>query len=658
MQKKDSNREWFDKDYSAKEVYGRLWRSTKPYRAMIFAGLLMGLLVGGAWYPILSAVQPLVMQLQTPAAVAPAAVESESTATTESAVSADSATPSTPVADEAPQTDLDKKIAQAESYFHKVGLPTRGENGKLLISVILLIALIVPAVIGLKVAADFLNHYFLAKAGSWVVCDLRNEVFGHLQDQSLAFHSRADVGKLMSRISGDTATIQSVISSTISEICRAPFEIFVAICFVMVFAIQHDMLVLLSLAIFGYPICMGPMIYIGRKVRKWSSRVMQSSAGVSSNMHENLTCIRAIKAYHTEAYEKTRFDRESRQVVKNVLRTVRYSLAVTPVTQGLAIVLIVFFLGICFYQGKTLAEIVPLLPPFVILYKPFKQLGKIQNALENGRAALQRIYSLLDVDYALTESATPVHKQTFNGEIAFENVRFKYTPEGEEVIKDASFTIKRGQMYAVVGSTGSGKTTLANLLARFYDRTSGSISVDGTPIEEIAIADLRQLIGVVTQESLLFNDTIAANIAYGSPNATQEQIEAAAKMANAHDFIVKHDLGYKRIVGEKGFVLSGGERQRVCIARAILRNPPILILDEATSALDTVTEQQVQQAISSLMANRTVFAIAHRLSTIKAADCILVMDRGVIKERGSHDELYAQNGMYRRLCEIQNQQGS
>lgn len=656
--------EWFDQTYTAKEVYGRLWKRTRPYRGMIYAGLVMGILVGGAWLPILSVVQPIIAELQVakeePTLDAPKQIE---VTTITQALPA----PTTAVVATTPQDKVSEKlakdtakteaqIAKAEAFINRMGITTRNAQGEWSGFFILLLAILLPAAIAIKVAATYLNHYFLAKAGSWVVCDLRNEVFAHLQDQSLAFHSRADVGRLMSRVTGDTATIQHVIASTVSEMCRAPFEILVAIGFVIVFALQNDMMGLLSLALIGYPICMGPLIYIGRRVRKWSSRMMQSSAGVSANMHENLTCIRVIKAYHTEASEKKQFDEMSRQVVKTVLRTVRLTLAVTPITQGLAIILTGFFLGICFSQGKTLAEILPLIPPFIILYKPFKQLGKIQNALENGRAALQRIFSLVDVDMALSESANPVHKKTFDSDLTFKDVTFQYSPDGDKVVNESSFSIKRGQMFAVVGSTGSGKTTLANLLARFYDRTSGSITIDGTPIEEIAIEDLRELIGVVTQEALLFNNTIASNIAYGSPDATQAQIEEASKMANAHDFIMQNEQGYQRIAGEKGFTLSGGERQRVCIARAILKNPPILILDEATSALDTVTEQQVQQAITSLMANRTVFAIAHRLSTIKMADCILVLDKGVIKERGTHDELYAQGGLYHQLCDIQSQQ--
>jgi subfamily B ATP-binding cassette protein MsbA len=273
-------------------------------------------------------------------------------------------------------------------------------------------------------------------------------------------------------------------------------------------------------------------------------------------------------------------------------------------------------------------------------------------SLESGRAALSRIYSFLDMDTSLPIAKNPIMKKTFNEEVVFEHVEFSYNVTDRQVAKDVSFVLKRGKTIAVVGSTGSGKTTLANLLARFYDPTGGRICMDGVELRDIEIGDLRKLIGVVTQETILFNTTIADNIAYGTPGATQDQIEAAAKMANAHPFILQHPDGYKRVVGDKGFVLSGGERQRVAIARAILKNPPILILDEATSALDTATEQQVQEAISHLMENRTVFVIAHRLSTIKHADLILVMDQGQIIESGNHDELYAKGGVYHGLCNV------
>ena len=299
--------------------------------------------------------------------------------------------------------------------------------------------------------------------------------------------------------------------------------------------------------------------------------------------------------------------------------------------------------------------IIPMLAPLLLIYRPLKQLSKLQVQIEQGRAALARIWSIMDVDMELADDRSAKAKMSFDGKVVFENVSFRYDTAERDAVHCASFEMPRGSVVAVVGGTGSGKSTMGSLLARFFDPKSGRITMDGVDLRNIRIADLRRLVGSVQQETLLFNDTIEANIRYGSPGATHEDVVAAAKMANAHDFIMSQPEGYSRLVGEKGFALSGGERQRVAIARAILRNPPILILDEATSALDTVTERLVQDAIDNLMKDRTTFAIAHRLSTIRNADMILVMRDGEIVERGTHEELYAANGVYRKLCDMQHQ---
>ena len=294
-----------------------------------------------------------------------------------------------------------------------------------------------------------------------------------------------------------------------------------------------------------------------------------------------------------------------------------------------------------------------MLAPLLIIYKPVKQLSKLQVQIENSLAALSRIYSLLDLHMELPENPNPVRKATFDSKIVFDDVSFQYDTAERPAVSHASFEVPRGKMVAVVGGTGSGKSTMSGLLARFYDPCEGRVTIDGADLRDVHVGDLRNLVGAVMQETLLFNDTIEANIRYGTFGATHEQVVAAAKLANAHEFIMSQPDGYDRVVGEKGFSLSGGERQRIAIARAILKNPPILILDEATSALDTVTEKLVQDALDKLMVNRTTFAIAHRLSTIRHADLILVMDGGRIVERGTHDELIAQNGVYRKLCEMQ-----
>ncbi len=655
--------EWFDREYTAREVYGRLWGFAKKYKRLIFLGAFLGMITGGAWMPIFYAIQPMLQNAEVVVVEQKAANQQQAEQEVAPVVT-ETAAPVEVVQEKKKESKLEKQTRRdAEKYQAYIDkaeeiLARFGIHGMAVI--VVLCGLLMAAAVTLKMVTQYLNQYYLTKAGMHVVRDVRNAMFAHLQAQSLAFHGRSDVGKLMSRATGDPETIRTLISQTMSDLCRAPFEIISALTFVCWFAIHNEMVSLLLIAVFGYPLCMVPVVWIGKCIRKWSKRLLQQNAGIGSNFHENLTCIRIVKAYHTEEAEIKQYAIANLKSLKMCLRAVRLGILIGPLTETVAFLLATLFVIYSFASGHGLVEIIPLIPPFLILYKPMKQLGRLQAALENGRAALQRIFSLLDVHEELLEKPDALPITSFNDQIEFKHVDFRYSsnPNDRLIVKDASFTIKRGQMYAVVGSTGSGKSTLANLLARFYDATDGQILIDGHDVRDYKIADIRAIIGAVTQESILFNTTIAQNIAYGSPNATREEIENAAKLANAHAFITAHPEGYERVVGEKGFVLSGGERQRVAIARAILRNPPILILDEATSALDTVTEQAVQEAINNLMQNRTTFAIAHRLSTIRKADCILVLEYGEIKERGTHDELYEKGGLYRRLCDIQNQQNS
>ena len=325
----------------------------------------------------------------------------------------------------------------------------------------------------------------------------------------------------------------------------------------------------------------------------------------------------------------------------------------TPLTTLVAVVLMCGFLVICYTRNVALAQIIPMGAAAVLAYRPLKQLAKINVNVQRSVAAAERLFEILDTDTSIKQAPNPVVLESFDTGIVFENVNFWYEPDGPQILSEINLTIPKGSVIALVGETGSGKTTLANLVARFYDPVDGRILMDGNDLRNLEIASLRRLVGVVTQETILFNDTVANNIKYGTPTATHEDVIAAAKKANAHEFIMNEVSGYDRVVGEKGFVLSGGQRQRVAIARAILKNPPILILDEATSALDTATEQLVQEAINRVMADRTVFAIAHRLSTIKHADQICVLSQGRIIERGSHSELYKACGRYHELCDMQ-----
>ena len=652
--------EFFDREYTAKQAYGRLYTYASKYRFRLLAGLLAGSITAGSWVPIFQVVAPVLKQLQ-------AQGSQQSAATPATEMAPKKATHGGGVDDSlkglikqdgqgkpvVTEDELPSWFQKVEKFGNRCGVTFRDAEGHMTGQLLLIGLFVLPLVMAVKVLAMYLNHYFLRWTGAKVVQDLRVDLFSHLQKQSLFFFGRIDVGQLMSRCTTDPQHVDMVIAHSLADLCRAPFEIIVAFGFVIYFAIKNDMIETLVLVLVGFPLFIVPMAVLGGLVRKWAKKALHRISFISSKMHENITCIRVVKAYHTEAFEIERYRQANQYYVKSVLRTVRMELLIAPSVECTGILLVGLFVVYCYFRNLAIHEIAPLLVPFLVAYRPLKQLGKVQAQIERGRAALTRIYSLLDMDMSLPETATPIRKSTFEDRVRFDHVSFRYNEGPELTIKDVTFDIPRGAIVAVVGGTGSGKTTLANLLARFYDPADGAVTMDGVDLRKMAVGDLRHLIGVVTQETVLFNDTIASNIAYGTPDATREQVVAAAVMANAHEFIISQPEGYERVVGEKGFSLSGGERQRVAIARAILKNPQILILDEATNALDTVTERLVQDAINKLMANRTTFAIAHRLSTIRNANQILVMDKGVIVERGSHEQLYAASGAYRKLCDMQ-----
>jgi subfamily B ATP-binding cassette protein MsbA len=505
----------------------------------------------------------------------------------------------------------------------------------------------------LRALATYLNRYYMRWVGARVVRDVRDDLFNNLQAQSLKFFGKTDVGRLISRCTNDTTLVETVISSSVSDLTRAPLEIVAAAAFAVYFSIQQRLAPVVAWPALAFPLCVVPIIALGHYVRKFTRRALDRVSLLVSRMHETFTGIRVVKAYNMEKQEADRFRSMNAGYFRSMVGALRAELLMTPLMETVGVIMGCAFLVVCYARGVKLHEIAPIGVAAIMVYRPLKQLARVNANLQRGAAALERIFGLLDADTSLAEKADAVVVERFEERVRFENVSFAYEPGGAPILSGISFEIPKGGVVAVVGETGAGKTTLANLLARFYDPTGGRVTLDGVDLRDIRVASLRKLMGVVTQETILFNDTIANNIAYGSKDASRERIEEAARQANAHEFIVADPDGYERVVGEKGFVLSGGERQRVAIARAVLRNPPILILDEATSALDTVTERLVQQAIARVMKNRTVFAIAHRLSTVRHADLILLIEGGRIAEKGTHQELHGAGGRYRALCDMQ-----
>lgn len=505
-----------------------------------------------------------------------------------------------------------------------------------------------------KNIADYVNHYYMRWVGAKVVNDLRAKVFESLLGQSLKFYGKMDVGHLISRCTNDTAAIESSVANTIADATRCPVEILACAAAIIIASIEYKNYGLLIILFVGMPLCVLPLIILGRMIRKTYKASFAKIAEVTSRMHEVFTGILVVKAYNTEEKESLVFRAVNRKYFRIIVRALKMQLLMAPLMEVVAVASTLVFLVYSYSRHVTLTELTAMLLPAFMAYKPIKELAKISSYLQRSMAAADRYFALIDTDTGIKENPDAIEINDFKDEISFNKVNFCYDTE-HKILNDISFKIKKGSVVAVVGETGSGKTTIANLIARFYDVDSGSITIDGKDVRDLKIKSLREHIGIVSQEAILFNDTIANNIAYGCPDASREQIIEAAMQANAHLFIVdgRHPEGYETEVGEKGFKLSGGEKQRVAIARAILKNPPILILDEATSALDTVTERLVQEALNRVMSNRTVFAIAHRLSTIQHANLIIVLKHGKIVESGTHAELLVHGGIYKKLHDTQ-----
>ena len=605
---------------STLSTYKRLVTYVKPHRKRLIVGILAGMLAGGSIFGILTVI---------PSVIGPFTADS---------------------AEFAEPADDDKSgIAK---FAERFDIPIEREDGSMSWQFMLLSLLGLPLIMLFKSMTTYINRYCMRWVGARVVHDLRNELFAALQRRSLRFWGKADVGETISRSTNDTQMVQHAVASTIADLSRCPFEILAAVVYVLYTAVQQDLLFITGALVLVVPLCVLPVVILGKRVKKYSRRAMERISDIVSRMHETFTGIRIIKASNTEEAESERFRKINANYFKQILKALRAELLMTPLMEMVGILCACFFLGYAYAIHVPMSTIVAMSAAAVLCYKPIKQIAKINNQIQRSTASAERIFELLDEDDDILEAPDAKTIASLTDKICFNNISFAYN-EGETVVQDINVEIRKGEFVAFVGGTGSGKTTLANLLARFYDPQAGSITIDGIDLREIEIASLRKLIGIVTQDTVLFHDTIAANLAYGSPDASPEDIREAARLAGAAGFIESTVGGYDKIGGEKGFQFSGGQKQRISIARNILRNPQILILDEATSALDTATEQQVHKQLRDLMANRTVFAIAHRLSTVQDADRIYVLHEGKIAESGTHDELIELGGRYRMLHDLQ-----
>ena len=486
--------------------------------------------------------------------------------------------------------------------------------------------------------------------GLRVVADLRSRLYQQIQKQSLSFFTKHPTGVLMSRITNDAGTLQGAVSDAVTTMFKDSFTLIG-----LVFVIFYRDWKLAVIAMFVFPLIIYPIVKFGKKMRSVSTRTQITMGTLTTLLHETISGTRIVKAFGMEDYENRRFSEENERFFKLNIKAVSINAASSPFMEflgGIGIAAIVLYGGLQVIKGgATPGTFFSFLTALIMLYEPVKRLTNMNNTIQQGIAGAQRVFSIIDMKPEISNSEQAVPLPRISKGIDIENVNFRY--EETSVLKNINLSIKSGEVVAFVGMSGGGKTTLVNLIPRFYDVSAGRILIDGLDIRDVTIESLREQIAMVTQQTILFNDTVRNNIAYGDIQRSEEEIIQAAKAAYAHDFIMQLPLEYDTVIGEQGTKLSGGERQRISIARAILKDAPILILDEATSSLDTEAEIEVQEALDNLMTGRTTLMIAHRLSTIRNADRIIVLVNGKIVEEGTHEYLLEKKGEYFKLYQMQ-----
>jgi subfamily B ATP-binding cassette protein MsbA len=516
------------------------------------------------------------------------------------------------------------------------------------INSIALMCLLIPAVMMARSLLSYGNAYYMNWVSNRVVMDIRNELFAKMVRHSMDFFNRIRAGFLMSRIANDTRSMQMALSTVSSDVFKQPITIVGAITALVLIDWKFTLVTLIL-----FPACLIPIRIFGQRARRAVQHEQAGMGQMTVTMQETFSGIRVIKSFVREEHQEKTFKRSTQQQFANAMRMVKSMEAIGPLVETIASIGVGLALFYVYATKLPAGQFLGLICGIFLLYDPIKTLSKLHIVMQRSIGATTKIFGLLDSAPTVSDVAGAIDLTTSEGRIDFEHVTFRYATGITDAVQDLNLRIEPGKTYALVGPSGAGKSTILSLILRLYDPTSGAVRIDGQDLRNLSQKSLRQQIGLVTQETFLFHDTIFKNIQFGRLAATPEEIYAAAETAFAHDFVTAQPQGYNTVIGDKGCLLSGGQQQRLAIARALLKDAPILLLDEATSSLDTESEKQIQRALERLVAGRTVIAIAHRLSTILSADQIVVMDGGRIKEVGTHAELLEKSGHYRRLYDLQ-----
>ena len=587
--------------------YRRLYGYVKPYKGRFIFGLALGFLFG-----VVSGLLPLVLQKVT-------------------------------------TTIFHGAAPKPSDLAHRSELLNAGGSVKS----ILWICLLIPAVMTVRSLVAFGNTYYMNWVSNRVVTDIRNELFAKMVNQSMGFFNKMRAGVLMSRITNDTIAMQAALTAVSSDAFKQPVSIIFALTVLLYMDWKFTVATLVL-----FPCCILPIQMFGKRARKAVQRQYEDMGQMVVTMQETFAGIRVIKSFAREDHQIKSFSRSTMLQFRNAMRMIKAMEATGPLIETLAAVGVGMALLYVYTANLSAGRFLALIGGIFILYDPVKTLSKIHVVMQRSIAATVGVFGILDTEPEIQDAPDAQTLVSSRGQLDFEDVTFRYSGTTSEAVKDLSLQIEPGKTYALVGPSGAGKSTILSLILRLYDPTSGVVRIDGRDLRTLTQRSLREQIGLVTQDTFLFHDTIYNNILFGQPRATREEVYAAAQTAYAHQFIIKQPHAYDTVIGDKGMLLSGGQQQRLAIARAILKNAPILLLDEATSALDSESEKQIQLALQTLAAGKTVIAIAHRLSTILSADQIVAMDHGRIKEIGTHEELLDKSGYYRRLYDLQFNRGT